>query len=91
MVLVLVWCWYWCGVGVVLVRCWCGVGVVLMWCGVIMVCYVLFVGYVFSWILLTLYLTVIMDVLVSVCRLRLVVDSIDTTSHSNHGCVRFCL
>ena len=67
MVLVLVWCWYWCGVGVVLVRCWCGVGVVLMWCGVIM------------------------DVLRSVCRLRLFMDSIDTISHSNHGCVSFCL
>ena len=40
---------------------------------------------------MTLHLTVIMDVLVCACRLRLVMDSIDTTSHSNHGCVSLCL
>ena len=40
---------------------------------------------------MTLHFTVIMDVLVSVCRLRLAMDYIDTTYHSNHGCVSFCL
>ena len=40
---------------------------------------------------MTLHFTVIMDVLVSVCRLRLAMDSNDTTSHSNHGCVSLCL
>ena len=40
---------------------------------------------------MTLHFTVIMDVLVSVCRLRLSMASNDTTSHSNTGCVRFCL
>ena len=35
---------------------------------------------------MTLHLTVIMDVLVSVCRLRLAMDLIDTISQSGHGC-----